>query len=185
MKNKLVLVLTASMTLLASCTTTRYGMPKKSLDNTMEEIKEEYHEMGYYLASENIGTAISQQISNTRDASNSVWAEDKANTKADFYSFQDTAGNTLSFAVAYNEALQGNTMYLLDVGMLGCEASNTKEYVNLCGKRAPINKIKQMPQDKPVTVGDAAATEKLMVWGSLGFLGASIIVTAVVLGGMY
>lgn len=168
MKTFKIICLLAISATLASCTTTRYGMARATLDNAIEDIKEEYSGKGFYLTSELTGQAISTQVSNTRDARNSIYSADNANAKADVYSFQDTAGNTLKFTIAYNEALQDKTMYLLDVSTIGCETSNPKDYTTLCGKNSPVGKIKQIPQDKEVVVGDAAGTEKLAIWGSLG-----------------
>ena len=127
-----------------------------------------------------MGQAISTQISNTRDARNSIYMADNANAKVDEYSFQDSKGNTLKFAVAYNEALQGNTMYLLDVSTIGCEVSNPQDFESLCGKDSPIEKIKLIPQDKPVEVGDAAKTQKLILYGAYGALAVAIIWVATI-----
>ena len=175
MKTKRFLLLIIAVTTLASCTTTRYGMTRSTLDNTMASVKEDYRAKGYYLTSEHMGQSISTQISNTRDARNSVYMADNANAKIDEYSFQDTIGNTLKFAITYNEALQGNTMYLLDVSTIGCEVSNPMNYESLCGKDSPIEKIRLIPQDKPVEVGDAAKTQKLVVYGAYGALAVAII----------
>ena len=162
-------------TTLASCTTTRYGMKRTTLDVAMDDIKEEYLAKGFYLTSELTGQSISAQISNTRDARNSVYDADLANAKVDAYSFQDSIGNTLNFAIAYNEALNGNTMYLLDVNTIGCETSNPKDYESLCGKNSPIAKIKQIPQDEKVKVGDAKKTIILCLCCSLVPIAGAII----------
>lgn len=168
MKSKRIIYFMAVVISLSSCTTTRYGMTLASLDDAMDGIKEEYSAKGYYLTSELTGQAISTQISNSRDARNSIYMADNANAKADVYSFQDSIGNTLKFSIAYNEALQGNTMYLLDVSTIGCETSNPKDFELLCGKNSPLAEIKRIPQDKEVVVGDAAKTQKLAIFGSLG-----------------
>ena len=178
MKTKQTLFLLAVSTVLASCTTTRYGMARTTLDDAVESIKEEYYEKGYYLTSEITGQAISSQFSNTRDARNSVYAADNANSKADYYAFQDSTGNTLQFTIAYNEAMQGQTMYLLDVGTIGCQTSNPKDYMSLCGKSSPISKIKQIPNDMKVVVGDMTKTQKTILWTSF-IIGAGSILASI------
>lgn len=150
-------------------------MTRATLDNAMVGIKSEYNAKGYHLTSQQTGQAISTQISNTRDARNSIYEADNANAKVDAYSFQDSIGNTLKFAIAYNEALQGGTMYLLDVNTIGCEVSNPRDFESLCGDGSPIDKIRLIPQDKPVEVGDAAKTQKLIVYGAYGALAVAVI----------
>ncbi len=163
-------------TTLVSCTTTRYGMTRATLNDAVDEIKADYYAKGYYLTSEQLEQVTSTQIiSNNRDARNSMYMADNANSKVDEYSFQDTMGNTLKFAIAYNEAYQNNTMYLLDVNTIGCETSNPKDYEPLCGRNSPLAKIKQIPQDKEVVVGDAAKTQKLVTVGAWSALGVAII----------
>lgn len=161
---------------LTGCTTTKYGMTRAALDDAMEDVKSDYYAQGYYLISEHLEQVMSTQIiSNTRDARNSMYMADNVNTKVDEYSFQDTIGNKLKFAIAYNEAYQGNTMYLLDVNTIACETSNPMDYEPLCGKKSPLARIRQIPQDQEVIVGDAAKSEKLVVIGAYGALGAAII----------
>lgn len=169
---------------LVSCTTTRYGMKRATLDDVMDDIKSEYYVKGYYLTSELTGQDISTQITNTRDARNSIYEADNANAKVDEYAFQDSLGNTLKFAIAYNEALQENTMYLLDVNVIGREVSNLKDYESLCGKNSPIAQIKQIPQDQKVVVGDAAKTQKGVLWGCLGVGIVSVLISILVISGI-
>lgn len=153
-----------SVALMTSCTTTRYGMTKATFEETMDDVKSQVHEKGYYLSSENIGTSISEAFTNTRDAKNSIWDPDMANAKANVYHFEDSVGNTFDFTVGYNEALSKNVMYMLDATVLSCQTSNPKDYVSLCGKQSPVNSIKVIPQDKPVVVGDMAKSYKALIW---------------------
>ena len=153
--------------LISSCTTTKYGMTKDTFDETVEEVKLQVHEKGYYLSSEQIGTDLSASFTNTRDAKNSVLGADIANAKANIYQFVDSVGNTFNFVVGYNEALNGNTMYLLNTTVLSCETSNPKDYMSLCGKQSAVNSIKVIPQDKPVIIGDMAKSQKAIIWASI------------------
>jgi hypothetical protein len=184
-KIKVYLCLCATIVaLLTSCTTTKYGMTKATFEETVEEVKYKVQEKGYYLSSENIGTGISAAFTNTRDAKNSVWDADLANAKANVYHFEDSAGNTFEFTVGYNEALSGNTMYLLDATVLSCQTSNPKDYMSLCGKQSAVNAIEVIPKDKPVVVGDMAKSIKAALWGCGIFCVGAIIVGVAVIGGM-
>lgn len=174
----------AFIAIMSSCTSTKYGMTKITFDETVEDVKMQVHEKGYYLSSESIGTAISASFTNTRDAKNSVWEADLANAKANVYHFVDSLGNTFDFTVGYNEALSKNTMYLLNTTVLSCQTSNPKDYMMLCGKQSAVNSIKVIPQDKPVVVGDMAKSYKSILWGCGIFCVGAIIVGVAVIGGM-
>lgn len=159
-------------------------MTKATFDETVEEVKYQVQEKGYYLSSEQIGTDLSASFTNSRDAKNSVWEADIANTKANAYHFVDSVGNTFDFVVGYNEALNGNTMYLLDATVLTCKTSNPKDYMSLCGKQSAVNSIKVIPQDKPVTVGDMAKSYKAILWGCGIVLVGGIIAGFAIVGGI-
>ena len=178
---KRIICVAMSVVLLGSCTQTKYGMTKATLENAIEEVKEDAQGKGYYLVSENIGSDISASFSSARDAKNSVWSADMENAKANQYRFADSAGNTFSFAVAYNEALSGNTMYLLETSVISCETSKPKDNLSLCGRESAVGKIKLIPNDKPVAVGDKAKSEKLVTGFAYGGLAAAIIFCIVVL----
>ena len=181
MKKTDFLCIIAVVLVLTGCTQTKYGMTKSALENAIEDVKVDVQQKGYYMISENIGTDISATFSSSRDARNSVWSADLANTKVNQYHFADSAGNTFSFAVAYNEALSKNTLYVLETNVISCETSKPKDNLLLCGKESAVGKIKTLSNDKPIVVGDKAASEKTVTWLAWGGLGAAIIFCIIVL----
>ena len=160
MKIKITLCLIVTAITLGSCTQTKNGMTKNTLENAIEDIKDDAAKNGYYLTSENTDMAISASITSSRDAKNSLYEADLANTKANQYNFADSAGNKFTFTVAYNEALSDNTLYVLETSVINCETSNAKDNLSLCGRNSAVGKIKTIPNDKPVVIGDAAGTVK-------------------------
>lgn len=159
------------LTILASCTDTRYVTAKSTFDKTISGVKTEMAQKGYAPSGSSTDTKNNVYVEGTSYSRYTGYGSKMANdfVTTDTYRFTNENGQTMNFSVSYKtnqDATQG-LVYVTDVQTAGCETSDAKQYDAMCGSNSPVAKIDKMPQDASIEVTNVAKTTGLTIVLSL------------------
>lgn len=157
-----LIVFVTTLILTPSCTTTLPATSKTNLDATIEEVKSDLKQMGYYAS----GFSSEQKHLQPELASDPI-------QNVDTYKFENSNGDKMQFKVQYR--VSSNKTSVAEVETSGYEATNIKDYDNL---QTPIKKVDNMPLDENMKVPAPKKTMILSLVGSFGLLGAVLIIAA-------
>ena len=145
----------------SSCTQTRYVIGKTTLDKSMDSIKGQLCDEGYYLIgvvsntnNENVvaGISYSQYTGFGTAMTNKLITQDT-------YKFVDTIGNTMSYSISYLLKQSNDGIpYVEELDLCGCETSNPKDYDKFCGSGRISNYVKNMPNNQAVQLLNTGET---------------------------
>lgn len=161
-----MLMFASAAVLLSSCTTTIPATSKAKMDETIDQVKYDLRQQGYYAS----GFSSEQKAVHDYGAKSSSGGaghedfESNAIINVDTYRFENSDGNKMQFQVQYMVKEDKNGVYLAEVSTMGCESSKVQDYESLCGRHSPIKKLDSMPQDGKAKVANPVGT----LWLSIG-----------------
>ena len=160
MRKGYILLLSAMVMGLSSCTTTYMVIKKSAMDNAINEVAVEMEKYGYYPAGSATDTKNEVIVTGQSYSKYSGYGTKMDNNyiTSDVFRFADTLGNSMNYTVSYQLREKDKLFYVTDLYVKGCETSNVRDYNKLCGANSPKNIIERLPKDTPVSLYDETKT---------------------------
>lgn len=146
---------------LVGCYSTQNVTSYNDLQHVIYDARQELSQMGYELSGADTRTDNNVYVEGVSYSTKSGFGTAMNNKYVTFdkYTFSNADGNTLSYTVSYEtHRSSDDILYVTNVSVPQCEASNPKDYNQLCGYSSPIKKIQKTTSKTPVKVLDQAAT---------------------------
>ena len=167
--NKINTIFAFCATLFCGCTTVAHVTSYSAFNRTVKEVADEVEKMGFSLidvektsSKERPLSTRSYSVDNVpsiQSAGEVIQSSDlrhgfAENTKSDHiytdtYHFANSESETMSYAVSYHTGvdLTKGLVFIKDIYISGCEASNPSHHDRLCGDTSPIHRLDSMEKD--------------------------------------